>query len=175
MNHPIKLQLPTSLMQSGFVRLPEEITVEPAEYSSWNGQAIRYFIYEQLHANGTDGYLPWQDFQALKKLAEAWSLSEEKLEALYGERNRKEAEPLMEDAICMCFSFLFWLNDEPVALADWKTKAETFTYVPVNFTERMDYIIARPSLYQSYKAIQQIMIELEKLAAKKSIKLIRKQ
>ena len=84
------------------------------------------------------------------------------------------AAPLMEKAIHVCFSYLYWLNLKPVVLKDWSVQAEALEFVPVNFSERMAFALSRPGLYQSYKVIEQIMAELQKLAAIAQIRRRRK-
>ena len=42
--------------------------------------------------------------------------------------------------------------------------------LPVNFSERISFIVSRPQLYASYKALSEIMVELEKLIAIDNLK-----
>lgn len=167
--------IPDELNERAFFKEGTTVSVNPSEYTEWNVQGIFEFKYEILAFNGMASYLPWEHAsEVLPDVLGEWGKINQELDILYAERNAKLAAPLMEKAIHICFSYLYWLNLKPVVLKDWGNQAEALEFVPVNFSERMAFALSRPGLYQSYKVIGQIMVELQKLAAKAQIRRMRK-
>jgi len=105
----------------------------------------------------------------LKKISiilEEWSNVKGHLEILFHERNRQEAKLWMEKGIQLFIQLLLLVNEE-AASADGELPLEKLTYLPVNTKERLEFIQARPSLYQSYRQLSELIIEEEKQLARK--------
>lgn len=105
---------------------------------------------------------PWESpEESVSTLLEQWSSLNEELHILFEKRAQKEAKPVMEKGINLFIDFLHWSNERPVDstteidFAGFKTK-------PVNIGERLNFIIARPTLFQSYLQLAELFIEQEK-------------
>lgn len=175
MKNIITFSIPEELHDSAFFKEGTSVSIDPDDYEGWNAEGLHQFKYEILSFNGKASYLPWEHAtHVLPKVLGEWERINQELAKLYEERNAKLAAPLMEKAIHICFSYLYWLNHKPVELKEWTKQTETFEFVPVNFSERMAFSLSRPGLYQSYKVVEQMMAELQKLAAKAEIRRRRK-
>jgi hypothetical protein len=106
--------------------------------------------------------------EAISGLLADWNHVKAELEALYRERDQKNTIHGMKKGIGLFIRFLFWVNETEINLKDIGP-LERFESKPVNLDERLGFIIRRPTLYHSYRQLSEMMIELEKLYAKKNI------
>ncbi|MDQ0976191.1 hypothetical protein QFZ31_006069 [Neobacillus niacini] len=101
-------------------------------------------------------------------LLSKWDGVKSDLETLYGNRDQQATLQLMKKGIIYFIQFLYWSNDrqvnskEPIPLNQFEIK-------PVNFEERLTYILSRPNLFHSYRQLSELFTEQEKLFAKKNI------
>jgi hypothetical protein len=171
MNNFIQVIIPEHMKHPFFFDQMQYVTVDPALYQDWNIEGVRNFHFELLFNQTQSCYQPWlHSEEVVPALYKQSKTIMQELDELYKERNIKEAAPKMREIISICFACQFWQNDKPVILNSWEKAVNECIFKPVNFIERMNFILSRPTLYQSYKAIEQIMIELEKLYARIVIK-----
>ncbi|MFS0781423.1 YpoC family protein [Bacillus sp. 1P06AnD] len=150
--------------------------ISESDYKELQLNEVEFFPYELLFYMGKNGYKPWEHTEeAVPALFEYWKGLHAQLEELFRARKAKETAPLMRKGIACCFSSLFWINEMPVMLEGWEAEAASLPFANVNFSERMGFILQRPALYQSFKTLEQIMIELEKVFARSLIKKKRKK
>jgi hypothetical protein len=101
-------------------------------------------------------------------LLSKWDGVKTDLETLYRHRDQQATLQLMKKGIIYFIQFLYWSNDrqvnskEPIPLNQFEIK-------PVNFEERLTYILSRPNLFHSYRQLSELFTEQEKLFAKKNI------
>jgi hypothetical protein len=101
-------------------------------------------------------------------LLSKWDGVKSDLETLYRNRDQQATLQLMKKGIIYFIQFLYWSNDrqvnskEPIPLNQFEIK-------PVNFEERLTYILSRPNLFHSYRQLSELFTEQEKLFAKKNI------
>ncbi|RFU68462.1 hypothetical protein D0469_12040 [Peribacillus saganii] len=146
-----------------------ELTLDLDSFQVWNSDAaFAVFPYELLASNGSDGFKPWEnDRQALPDLFEKWNTNKLEAGQFFAERNVKKVERPMKEGLAIFISGLFWMNAQPVALSAWPASLTEISFKPVNAAERLDFILARPLLYHSYKQLSELMLELEKQYYKK--------
>ncbi|MBT2662323.1 YpoC family protein [Bacillus sp. ISL-45] len=102
---------------------------------------------------------------AVERLLSEWNQCKAKLAAHFRNRESDLAEPLMQRAILLFEQFLILsnsLNQDVHSIKDCKIK-------PVNAKERLDFIVARPKLFHSYKQLAELFAEQEKQFAKQAI------
>jgi hypothetical protein len=104
----------------------------------------------------------------ISNLLKEWENSKDRLEAIFRERDYKNAKVLMEKGINLFIQFLSWSNELPVLLEE-PINFNQFEYKPVNVEERLGFIMSRPNLYHSYRQLTELMVEQEKLFVKRSI------
>lgn len=166
-----EIPIPKHLMHPFFFDDKESVLVDPILFQNWDLTGSKSFGYEILTAHDFDCYKPWMHYEEVVPLLFVeWKSIQKELEGLYNKRNTKAAAPLMKEAITICLLCQFWSNEKPVILDNWQKEVEECVFIPINFTERMSFILSRASLYQSFKALEQIMIELEKQFARIKIK-----
>ncbi|MDQ0271043.1 YpoC family protein [Cytobacillus purgationiresistens] len=128
-----------------------------------------YFKYEAAYYAGFPAEKPWVQQEIFIPLViKEWKALHVHLRSIYVKRQREEAVEPMKQAIALCIQFLFWLNNQPVKFIQAKIEA-SLAISPVNVMERLAFIMKRPSLYQSFIQLGEVMIEMEKLYAKEYI------
>ncbi|TKC19683.1 YpoC family protein [Robertmurraya kyonggiensis] len=105
---------------------------------------------------------PWETpEESIAALLEQWTSLNQELHVLFERRAQKEAKPVMEKGINLFIEFLHWSNERPVE-ATTKIDFAGLKTKPVNIGERLNFIIARPTLFQSYMQLAELFIEQEK-------------
>ncbi|MEW9500177.1 YpoC family protein [Jeotgalibacillus marinus] len=109
---------------------------------------------------------PWESFENwLEILLNEWNLLKEELQPLFEVRS-KEAEPLMVKGLSLFYMMIYWSNGRAVDLNNWETSIKELQVSFVNPVERLSFIINRPSMYFSYRQLDEIFTELHKAIAK---------
>ncbi|EKN69570.1 hypothetical protein BABA_09096 [Neobacillus bataviensis LMG 21833] len=106
--------------------------------------------------------------EEISRLLEEWENIKNHLNQLFQERDTKNASKWMEKGIGLFEQFLLWTNEGALTPND-SIPNHQLTYKPVNIDERLAFIKARPALYHSYRQLSELMVEQEKLFAKKNI------
>ena len=175
MNEKIIIDIPETLKHPLFFADNESTEIDVMDFQEWNSSAVEGLSYELLILAGIQCYQPWMHSEEIiPQLSEEWEQLKAELEELYKQRAVKEADPLMRKGIKLCIATLFWHNGQQITL-NWDNLNEICSSVPVNFAERMSFIMTRPNLYASFKVLSQIMIELKKIIAIDQIKRKRNQ
>ncbi|RIW33114.1 hypothetical protein D3H55_12075 [Bacillus salacetis] len=125
------------------------------------------FSYEILYYNGISGILfPWEDLSAIKRGEEEWRVIRDNLNAAFSERSGRDIILLMKKATALFMMYLFWTNGLPANPSGWKEELKGMAIKPVNAEERLEFILTQPSLFHSYKQLNQLFIEQMKHFAK---------
>jgi hypothetical protein len=106
--------------------------------------------------------------EAISVLLADWNHVKAELETLYRDRNQKDTIHGMKKGIGLFIQLLFWVNEKEINLKEFEP-LERLDSKPVNLDERLGFIIRRPNLYHSFRQLSELMIEQEKLYAKKNI------
>ncbi|NYE04772.1 hypothetical protein F4694_001521 [Bacillus niacini] len=101
-------------------------------------------------------------------LISKWDGVKSDLETLYRNRDQQATLQLMKKGIIYFIQFLYWSNGRQVNSKE-PIPFNQFEIKPVNFEERLTYILSRPNLFHSYRQLSELFIEQEKLLAKKNI------
>lgn len=91
------------------------------------------------------------------------------LQNLHSKREIQTVIPLMKKGISLFFSLLFWTNEKPVHLNEWEKNLDSFSFIPLNTIERLQFIMKHPNLYHSFIQLKELMSEMEKLYRKSLI------
>jgi hypothetical protein len=106
--------------------------------------------------------------EAIKQLLIEWGAVKNQLEILYKNRDQKNTLEGMEKGISLFIQFLYWSNDRQI-IGKESIPVEDLEIKPVNVEERLKFIISRPNLFHSYRQLGELMIEQQKLYAKKIV------
>lgn len=162
-NQIITLPLPDEL-DNPFFFSTNLIKVEKS-----SGFSTKNFIYEILFYSGIESYKPWENqLEVIPRALEEWRRVRSMLEDLYRKRDQKNSLHAMKSGIGLFIQILFWSNDLPVSLKEPITSRQ-FNFKPVNMEERLAFIISRPNLFHSFRQLDELMLEQEKLFVKKNI------
>jgi len=167
----LSVKIPKHLQHSLYMGNDDIIEIDSSKFQEWNEEGVYDLSYELLYEQNEQCFLPWEKGEEIiPKLFAQWRNLHEQLEAFYKQRNVKEALPLMQKGIKLCIAILFWHNNRPITCQHWDSLEKSGFSLPVNFSERISFIVSRPQLYASYKALSEIMVELEKLIAIDNLK-----
>jgi hypothetical protein len=101
-------------------------------------------------------------------LLEEWERVKIELGLLYRNRDQKTTIIGMKKGIGLFLQFLVWSNDKQISALE-STPLNLLEIKPVNLDERLGFIITRPNLFHSYRQLSELIVEHEKLYAKKKI------
>ncbi|MEH7250439.1 YpoC family protein [Neobacillus niacini] len=104
--------------------------------------------------------------EAITRLRAEWNQVKAELENLFRNRDQKTTLHGMNKGIGLYIQFLFLSNDRQVHDLE---SFDTLVIKPVNLEERLGFIINRPNLFHSYRQLSELILEQEKLYAKKNI------
>ena len=106
--------------------------------------------------------------EAISQLLVEWGQVKGELEILYRNREQKTTLQGMKKGIGLFILFLYLSNDSQVNFKELEP-IDLLEMKPVNLDERLGFIINRPTLFHSYRQLTELMVEQEKLYAKKNI------
>ena len=133
------------------------------------------FIHEIAFYSGHESLQPWMDpEQYIPKLLNEWKLVEEELRGLFQNRDKENILMPMKRGIGYLIESIYWSNGFPVSL-DMHFDMNSLDLKPVNITERLQFLLARPSIYPSFIQLTELFEEQEKqflkyIAIKKATK-----
>ncbi|WP_462412003.1 YpoC family protein [Neobacillus sp. Marseille-QA0830] len=109
--------------------------------------------------------------ETFEMILSEWDGINQGLQRVFREREDRNADAMMKQGIYLFIRLLYITNELedaphsllPVPFPQLKIK-------PINLEERLEFIKKRPGLFHSYRQLSELMIELEKLYVKESIK-----
>ncbi|KAB2338289.1 hypothetical protein F7731_01620 [Cytobacillus depressus] len=133
------------------------------------------FLYEAAFFSRVEAVKPWEiQDQSLLAVINEWQLLKITIENYY--KNKEQAKVLvpMKRGICLFLQYVYWANGLPVTLSN-DHAFQQLKIQPINLSERLQFIMKRPTLFQSYKQLVELMVETNKqyvkeLAIKKASK-----
>ncbi|WP_456274265.1 YpoC family protein [Bacillus sp. AK031] len=164
MGEAISLPIPVQLMNSLFFNDDEKgLLINMEEKDSLKP----VFSFEFLYYNDIPlQILPWENTDEVKRLEESWQTLRLNLNQAFSARAAAEIEEHMKNAIACFLMYLFWTNGLPANAADWKEELPKLHVKPVNAGERLEFVFMQPSLFHSYKQLDQLFTEQIKQFAK---------
>jgi hypothetical protein len=138
------------------------------ETIEWNEQYEESFIaeiplvYEAAFHNGLDVLKPWKIAdQTIPVVIHEWRNIKEELTIKFAKRDHVMIEELMRRGISFFYEVLYWSNHQPVVL--FEHKDVKLKIIPINFSERMKFILTRIKNYHSFVQLTELFNEMEKL------------
>ncbi|GLF91442.1 hypothetical protein Saga11_27010 [Bacillus safensis] len=122
--------------------------------------------------------LPWQKTdEFVPVIFELWNeLKEKMLPRFQTRKSRCEEEDMLQGIVSMIAIF-YWLKGEKLQTLEWEDiKKETFPVAPINWTERLEFILLKPTQYHCFIQLDELYTELNKQVGKyEALKKIRQQ
>lgn len=161
------------------IKVPDELTnafLVPGDRFEWDYEGEKNkvnvstpFIYEALYYSNLESLKPWEDIEgSIPLLLSEWRQLHESLGEIFRRRDRQNALEPMRLGICVLIQMLHWCNGKPVKLYP-KVEYASLNLKPVNARERIEFIVSRPNLYQSYMQLTELISEMEKQYVKSII------
>ncbi|WP_147533755.1 YpoC family protein [Bacillus marasmi] len=109
---------------------------------------------------------PWLEAaNHIPQLLQEWNGLEIEIKELYAVRKNKEALIPMKKGIELLLTFVFWSNGLPVGKLG-EIDDDSLSIKPVNFIERVQFLMQRPNLYPSFIQLCELFSEQEKQYSK---------
>lgn len=167
MSKVILLSVPAELAHSFFFAENNEIEVEENEFAYMN--LSKPFLYEAAYFSGVEAIQPWDNQeQSIPALMKEWQMVKDVLDALFSKREISLVLPHMKKGIGLLLEFVYWGNGVPVVLSN-SIDTTKLSIKPVNISERLEFIMKRPSLYHSFIQLSELIGEMNKLYVKQHV------
>jgi hypothetical protein len=164
MENKVSITIPENMANLLFYGQNTIVELDASRYHDWNAEFdYREFPYELLFYSNIDAFRPWLNDEIIPSVFHDWEEIKKQLEGFFSERKKDQSKELMVQGIAQCLCAMFWQNQQPVELKDWESVSKSFTYKPVNWQERMNFIMTRPNLYHSFIQLSELMEELKKI------------
>lgn len=109
---------------------------------------------------------PWlEPANHIPQLLGKWNALEKEIKELFDARKNKAALLPMKQGIDLLLQFVFRSNGLEVRKLE-ELNADSLLIKPVNFIERIQFLIKRPNLYPSYVQLCELFSEQEKQYSK---------
>ncbi|MCM3180186.1 YpoC family protein [Cytobacillus horneckiae] len=129
------------------------------------------FKYELAHYANISTLKPWEGTEKFIPLILAeWKNIHAELLHIFEKREKHAASAHMKNGIALFLQFIYWVNGKPVGFTNNNTIDPTLAVAPSNTAERIAFISRRPTLYQSFIQLGELMIEMEKQYAIAALK-----
>jgi hypothetical protein len=129
-------------------------------------QAKSPFIHEIAFYSGYETVKPWQNPEKyIPQLQAEWKRLLEEITGLFQKRDKENILIPMKQGIGFLFENIFWSNGLPVILVK-DYDLNTLSLKPVNLSERIQFLLARPTIYPSFIQLIELMEEQEKQFSK---------
>ncbi|MDM5298498.1 hypothetical protein QUF51_10025 [Bacillus pumilus] len=110
------------------------------------------------------GSLPWEQTEEFVPLMfDLWDeLKDKMLPRFQTRKSRCEEEDMLQGIVGMVAVF-YWVKEERFLTLDWEEiKQQTFPVAPINWTERLDFILLKPTQYHCFIQLDELYTELKK-------------
>ncbi|EKF36302.1 YpoC family protein [Bacillus xiamenensis] len=111
----------------------------------------------------SDG-LPWQKTEEfVPVMFELWNeLKIKMLPRFQTRKSRCEQDDMLQGIVSMMAMF-YWIKGERLQSVDWEEiKQQTFPVAPINWTERVEFILLKPTQYHCFIQLDELYTELKK-------------
>lgn len=102
-----------------------------------------------------------EEEQSIPVLLVEWQNIKEELDILFAKRENALVKPLMDKGISLFLQFIQLANGVPVDLLNG-IETNQIAIKPVNLSDRLEFIIKKPTLYHSYIQLSELIVEMTK-------------
>ncbi|WNS73998.1 hypothetical protein RRV45_13845 [Bacillus sp. DTU_2020_1000418_1_SI_GHA_SEK_038] len=167
MSKEITLSVPLELVHPFFFAESKELIVEEDELTYMN--ASKPFLYEAAYFSEVQAVKPWEiQEESIPAIMKEWQSVKELLETLFAKREIIHVLPPMKKGISLLLEFVYWGNGLPVVLSN-SLDLSKLAIKPVNISERLEFIMQRPSLYHSFIQLTELIGEMNKQYVKQQV------
>ncbi|WP_338451827.1 hypothetical protein R4Z09_08140 [Niallia oryzisoli] len=126
------------------------------------------FLYDAAYFHGYETLKPWEiSARTVPAILAIWSSVKAELHEKFSLRDQAAAIEPMKKGIGLFLEILYWSNQSPVL---WKlNKTVLLDSKPVNWEERLNFIVTYLNKYHSYIQLTELFSEMEKLFIKHKI------
>ncbi|MED1747861.1 MULTISPECIES: YpoC family protein [Bacillus] len=117
-----------------------------------------------LSSEPLTGELPWKKTEEfIPVMFELWNeLKEKMLPRFQTRKSRCEEDDMLQGIVSMVAMF-YWIKGERLQTLEWEDiKQETFPVAPINWTERLEFILLKPTQYHCFIQLDELYTELKK-------------
>jgi len=163
------------------ISFPEEWSKFSTEKEiSWQEIYNREFLsdvpllYDAAYYNGIETLRPWEEsIHTVPAVLDKWGNMKAVLYEKFSIRDQAAALYPMKIGIGLFLEILYWSNDQPVL---WKQNRDIqLSNKPVNWEERLEFILAYPTKYHSFIQLAELISEMEKIFVKRQMVMNRKK
>ncbi|MFE0302485.1 YpoC family protein [Bacillus altitudinis] len=107
---------------------------------------------------------PWQKTEEFVPLMfDLWNeLKDNMLPRFQTRKSRCEEDDMLQGIVSMIAMF-YWIKGEKLQTIDWEEiKQQTFPVAPINWTERLEFILLKPTQYHCFIQLDELYTELKK-------------
>lgn len=107
---------------------------------------------------------PWQKTEEFVPLMfDLWNeLKDNMLPRFQTRKSRCEEDDMLQGIVSMIAMF-YWIKGEKLQTFDWEEiKQQTFPVAPINWTERLEFILLKPTQYHCFIQLDELYTELKK-------------
>ncbi|NMD70352.1 hypothetical protein HHO41_08600 [Bacillus sp. DNRA2] len=109
---------------------------------------------------------PWlEEDKYIPQLLQEWKSLEIEIKTLFANRQNDAVLLPMKQGIDLLIRFVFWSNKLPVVKLE-EADIDGLLIKPVNFMERIQFLMLRPNLYPSFRQLTELFSEQEKQYSK---------
>ncbi|WP_088808580.1 MULTISPECIES: YpoC family protein [unclassified Listeria] len=125
------------------------------------------FWQETLFYTKNEGVQPWANDaeKACRKLTKQMTAILSAMEAKFRAHEKPDSY-LVQDALGIFLSILFWSNRKPVRLENLNEALNELSIKPLNLEERLEYCLMRAHTFPGFKQLNELLLEQRKLIAK---------
>ncbi|WFA07468.1 MULTISPECIES: YpoC family protein [Bacillus] len=107
---------------------------------------------------------PWKDQQEwVPLLFDIWENTKERLLPVFQTRKSRCSQDEMLGGICCLIACFHWTMGEPVTTLNWESLIEKhFPVKPINWTERLEFILLKPTQYHCFIQLDELFTEMKK-------------
>ncbi|MGG1696560.1 YpoC family protein [Bacillus zhangzhouensis] len=117
-----------------------------------------------LSSETLTGEHPWQKTEEfVPVMFELWNeLKEKMLPRFHTRKSRCEEDDMLQGIVSMIAMF-YWIKGARLQTLEWEDiKQETFPVAPINWTERLEFILLKPTQYHCFIQLDELYTELKK-------------
>jgi hypothetical protein len=147
-----------------FFFFEKKINMESKELTTFNLEEL--FIHEIAYYLEHKTVKPWENpKEHIPELLNKWKSLQGEIKTLFEQRNKKMILSPMKQGIGLLLEFIFWTNGLPSQKLE-NVDMDTFKFKPVNFLERIQFLMKRPNIYPSFIQLIELFEEHEKQYSK---------
>lgn len=107
---------------------------------------------------------PWQKTEEFVPLMfDLWNELKDNMLPRFQTRKSRCEEDDMPQGIVSMIAMFYWIKGEKLQTFDWEEiKQQTFPVAPINWTERLEFILLKPTQYHCFIQLDELYTELKK-------------